>query len=431
MTVAIDLRSSAVPLNRLLYAFYLTGFLFVGGGFVLVTSGADLRLASEPGAGSALSQTILAFFYCSGSLLLLGNRNMTPVLTRAWPILLLPLLAMLSTVWSPDPLLSLRRAGAFAGTTVFGLSLGAAYARRDLIALIGRGLSLACVLSCAMVVVYPLYGVHQPGDAIQAIHAGAWRGIFGHRNTLGLWAGVAFAVVLVFGRDCFSHLTTRGVALLAAVACLVGARSSTGFVIAAVMTALSLVLLAFCRQSPAHKGIFALIVALAAVVLLLLRDEIAAWALHLLDRDSDLTGRTLLWYFILQIVEKTPSLFGSGYFTGFFTLDSEVSALLQTSFGSAHNGYLETFIYLGYAGLAVCVAVVAWLIFCAARHMLTMHVHEPRPAVFPLAVISIIVIHNFVETTIILPNNLNALLAAALAGMLVLAKQPSQTTPFS
>ncbi|HEU4660984.1 MAG TPA: O-antigen ligase family protein [Pseudolabrys sp.] len=419
MSFAAELKSPAVPLNKVLYGFYLAGFLFVGGGFVLITSGADLRLASEPGAGSFLSQTILAFFYGTGTLLLTGNRNLPRVVRGAWPILLLPLFALISTTWSPDPLLSLRRAAAFAGTTLFGMSLGAAYNERDLIALIGRSLALACIFSCIMVVVYPVYGVHQPGDAVQSVHAGAWRGIFGHRNTLGLWAGVSFGVILVFGGSCFKRLTTRCVALLSAVACLVGAHSGAGFVVAALMTAIALALMAFCRQPAKYKGIFALMLALAGIFVLLLRDQIADWALEILGKDSDLTGRTLLWYYILQIVEKTPHFLGSGYFTGFFTLDSEVSAIMQTTFGSAHNGYLETFIYLGYAGLAVCIGVVVWLIVSAIRHMLTRHALGASLAVFPISVISIVAIHNFVETTIILPNNLNALLAAVIAAMLV------------
>src|SRR5262245_28675147 len=125
MSVAISSRADAVPYNRALYLFYITGFVVVGGGFVLLTAVTDVRVAQEPGAGSLVSQGLLAFFYCIGGLLLARNRHAAAILSKAWPVLLLPLLAIVSVAWSPEPMLSLRRALAFAGTTIFGLSLGA------------------------------------------------------------------------------------------------------------------------------------------------------------------------------------------------------------------------------------------------------------------------------------------------------------------
>jgi O-antigen ligase len=420
VTIAIDISSRNVATNKLLYIFFVAGFLFVGGGFVLLTSGTDLRLAPEPGAGSLLSQAILAFFYCTGTGLLLANSQIARVLQRAWPVLLLPLLALISVSWSADPFLSLRRASAFTGTTLFGLALGAAYTRRDLIGLTVRSLASACGLSCVIVVVAPLYGLHQPGDAIQAVHAGLWRGIFGHRNTLGLWAGVSVSTILIFGKYSFESLSARILALIAALACLAGANSGGGYTVCAAMISLSFVLLGFVAQPAQRRGLYIFTAIFAAIIVLLLRDTIEASILYVLDKNSDLTGRTLLWYYIVQITEKTSALLGGGYFVGFFSLNTEISGLMQTTFGSAHNGYLETFVYMGYVGVAVCVFSLVWLAYKAFRQMLDEAFEEANVRIFPLGVIIIVAIHNFVETTIILPNNLNALLFAMIAGTLAL-----------
>jgi exopolysaccharide production protein ExoQ len=335
-------------------------------------------------------------------------------------VLLLPLVAFVSIAWSPDPFLSLRRASAFAGTTLFGLSLGAAYTPQDAIGLVVRGLVSACLFSCVIVVIAPVYGVHQAGDAIQAIHAGLWRGIFGHRNTLGLWAGVSVGATLVFGKYAFRTRAAGLLALLASAACLIGANSGAGYTICAATILVSLFALNFVRQPAGRRGLYILLAILAVIIALLLRSSVEMWGLKLLGKASDLTGRTLLWYYILQIVDETPSLLGGGYFAGFVNLNTEVSAILQTTFGSAHNGYLETFVYLGYAGLIVCILMMLWLGALAFRWMILAARSKPGIRAFPLVILSVVAIHNLVESTIILPNNLNALLVGVIAGMISL-----------
>jgi exopolysaccharide production protein ExoQ len=424
MSVAGDIRTAVVPYNRALYAFYIAGFVVVGGGFVLLTSGADLRIAAEPGAGSIVSQSVLAFFYCIGGLLLIGNRHAATVLTKAWPVLLLPLLAIVSVAWSPEPMLTLRRAFAFAGTTIFGLSLGAAYPTRDTIGLIIRGLTLACLFSIAIVVVDPWHGLHQSIDAVQAVHAGLWRGIFGHRNTLGLWASVAVAAILFFGRYGFGGMVARGAALAIAVICLVGANSGAGYATLAFMVIATPVLSFVVQKPPGQRMFSILLILLVGSTLSLFTSDLTAWALEILGKQSDLTGRTLLWYYILQMTDSGSPILGSGYFAGFLSIDAAIDSIANTRFGSAHNGYIETFVYLGSIGLLICIGVILWLLLKAVTTAFDCTRSATLVCVFPASIALVVVIHNFVESTIVLPNNLNSLLVAILAGMLALPTEP-------
>ena len=150
-----------------------------------------------------------------------------------------------------------------------------------------------------------------------------------------------------------------------------------------------------------------------------------SWTLSVLGKTSDLTGRTLLWYYILQIAEKNNILIGGGYFVGFVALNIEIGAILQTTFGSAHNGYLETLVYMGYIGLAVCTLVLAWLAYRAACYMFDQLPDASCLRIFPLTLIIVIAVHNLVESTIILPNNLNTLLFSIIAGVLALPNKVS------
>ena len=84
--------------------------------------------------------------------------------------------------------------------------------------------------------------------------------------------------------------------------------------------------------------------------------------LQLLGRNSSLTGRTEIWQAVLA-VENNPWI-GSGYDS--FWLGSHIrmvaKAIGYTGVTEAHNGYLEVFINLGWAGvlLLTWVLISAW-----------------------------------------------------------------------
>ena len=286
-----------------LYLFYMAGFLFVGGCFVLQTSGADLRVVQEADASSVFSQVILGFFYFVATLLLISAGNTRHTLRRAWPVLVLPALAIVSMAWSPDPMLTLRRAIAYAGTILFGLSLATAYDLRDAVGLVVRGVTLALLLSCVLVVVQPEYGVHQASDAIQqAVHAGLWRGVFAHRNSLGFWAGTNLAMLLLFGNYGFANLALRAAAVVITVACLAGAHSGGGYMMTVLMLLFAAGLFSIKHQTPDARGLVIAFIVLLCVLGVLLQDDVVELVLTSLGKDKDLTGRTLIWYYILQII---------------------------------------------------------------------------------------------------------------------------------
>jgi O-antigen ligase len=420
-------KSSDLPFNGLLYLFYLAGFVMVGGGFVLYTSGTNLSVVQEGTAGSLISQAMLAVFYLTSALLLASSRSFAAVLKQIWPILLLPALAIASSAWSPDPALTLRRAIAFTGTVLFGLSLGSAYGMRDAVHLAVRGLVIAMLASIAVVFLDPYYGVHQSWEAIQAEHAGSWRGIFAHRNTLGLWSGVAIALLLITGRDSLFNRPLWLAGLAAAIACLGLSGSSAGIAVALLLVLFHLGFLATIRQ-PAHlRGAAGLLALALMVVLLLASGEIMRIGLELLGRRSDLSGRTWIWYYIVQYVQSMDQPLGLGYFVGSIAMERHISALTQTRVVNAHNGYLEAFVYFGWPGIVMCLAVLAWLARRAIGFALSIAGPDQRLATLPAAIVLLVSIHNVVESTIVAPNNLNTLLLSLAAGLV--ARQALASVP--
>lgn len=417
---------STLPFNKALYLFYGSGIIVVGGGFVLYTSGGDLRVGSDATAGSLVSQVILGFYYLVASLLFVSSPNFTRVVRVAWPVLILPCLAIISALWSPDPTLTLRRAFAFSGTVLFGLSLASAYQYRDCTVVICRALVAAMVLSVGVIVFDPSYGVHQAYDAVQAVHAGSWRGIFAHRNTLGMWAGATLAILVVIGRDALGTMFWV-CAVAVTIACLAYTGSSTGIVIAALFILGHVAVTYVVRQPPSLRLPSVLFAILLVLSIAIFWNEVMAIILSLLGRQSDLSGRTLIWYHILQLLQGSDQPLGLGYFVGTVLLDERLSAGGAARFVNTHNGYLEAFVYFGYLGVIVSVFVVLWLLVRSINYMFLLHRSSGEIRSIPVLFVLMVAVHNLVESTIVSPNNLDTLLLAAAAGMVVVTPLAART----
>jgi O-antigen ligase len=111
-----------------------------------------------------------------------------------------------------------------------------------------------------------------------------------------------------------------------------------------------------------------------------------------LARDSTLTGRTGLWA-RLMLFDINP-LFGVGYET--FWLGPR-AAILATEYwwmpNQAHNGYVETYLNLGYIGLILLGGVLVSLFFKARATLL---VDQPLGQ-FQLGVLGILLAYNYTE----------------------------------
>ena len=125
-------------------------------------------------------------------------------------------------------------------------------------------------------------------------------------------------------------------------------------------------------------------------------DTVLAWS----GRDPTLTGRTLLWHEVWELVRERP-LLGYGY-GAFWAESSEPASLLWEAIGwavpTAHNGYLELLLELGVVGLTLFVLSVSTTIFgILARIRLI----ERALLLSCCAVISFVLIYNVVESTLL------------------------------
>ena len=272
----------------------------------------------------------------------------------AWPLIALMAYATLSWTWSQDRAACLEGLLAGAPTLVTAMALAAALRPGRVAQVLLQALAVAVLGSVAAVLLLPHYAVAGPHDMLGASEAGDWRGLYGHKNTLGHVAGLAAGALATRGGRLVRPPALRGSALVAAALCVGASRSMSGLVLAAGLPALDALLIRFRgpgRLALAGFGLAALAAAFACRALIL------AAGLAALGRDATLSGRTAIWRTAGDVVQQRL-LRGWGLN---YSVSPEVAARLTALFGvnHVHNALLDTVINLGLAGAALLVLAVA------------------------------------------------------------------------
>jgi len=111
-----------------------------------------------------------------------------------------------------------------------------------------------------------------------------------------------------------------------------------------------------------------------------------------LGRDATLTGRTAIWQAVLRVSDSR--WLGAG-FESFWLGDrlEDVARITGIKINEAHNGYLETYLNLGWVG----VSLLAVLIVTGYRRVLAAFRREPETGRLMLAFFLVSVIYPFTE----------------------------------
>ncbi|MBD0334445.1 MAG: O-antigen ligase family protein, partial [Cyanobacteria bacterium Co-bin13] len=92
---------------------------------------------------------------------------------------ILVLLAPLTTLWSLAPDETFSAAVALIGTALLGFYFASRFTVKEQLHMLGWSCVLILILSAFFIVLMPHYGIEH------GVHAGAFRGIFTHKNTFG------------------------------------------------------------------------------------------------------------------------------------------------------------------------------------------------------------------------------------------------------
>jgi exopolysaccharide production protein ExoQ len=388
----------SIPLEDLACA-AIFAFFSVQGSVPGIAPSAALEMTASAPTGLNAIGGILSQALVNALILVLILRRprllIRRIATVPW-LALVAVLAVASTAWSLDPLLTLRRSIPFALAGLFGLYFATRFpAARQLRILRIAMLGLA-LLTIAIVVLVPNIGLdHSSG------HATDWQGVFTQKNACGRIMVLASAVIL-FG----SRLTpARLAALTLFVFVLIMSGSHGAWIIEASVLTLWFVLRIAPRTGSRARVLFAVAVPISIAALATSATLFFSPLMHLLGRDATLSGRTAIWAQSAHSIAQRP-LLGYGYdafWRGMTGPSLQIDTAVHFVVEHAHNGFLEICLELGITGLALFVLSYARALFRLwplwRRGIIV-------PVAFPLVILVLIALCDLDENTFLIYNGI-------------------------
>lgn len=349
---------------------------------------------------------ILIEFGLVGLLFLFRTTTFLDALLRWWPVLLAPILAAVSALWSEAPMASARYGTQFLFTAFVGVLLARLMTPKRYICVFLAAMFIFCILS--------ILSGRQGYSAQGAVLVG----LTGSKNQLGYAAQLLMLSALAVLMMRQMAMPLRWLALLSlpiAVYLLAETDSATAVLMAAGGAA-ALIILWFSQRFPPGGRLAALIGAVLILApLTALTAEMIEWVNHFvfdtLNKDPTLTGRTLLWARADDLIVRKP-LFGYGYqaiWMGDSTETIALRRLTNINDGRAfhfHHQFRQIAVDTGLVGVVAFSCVLIAVGFSALRQLLL------RPSVatsFFLVLFLLMTVRAFTDV-IIMPFSVHTLL---------------------
>jgi len=268
---------------------------------------------------------------------------------------------VLSVIWSVDHGTSFRRAVALVMTGVYCVYLARRLSPDDFL----RRLLLALFVGgvCSL-----LFTLVDPQQAIEhgAINNGSWKGVYGHKAILGRIAAVA-VTVSVYVRPRFFWERAMGWATIAIFLFLsIKSESRASWLMMGGGIGF-MMMIAIMRNRRLSSGIKLTIAIATGLAVLGVTAALFNQILLAMGRDDTFSGRTTLWEGAIAVAKAHHPILGAGY-RAFWTATGAAGVRDYIQHWArlpshGHNGYLDIWLELGYAGVAlfaVFVIVSIW-----------------------------------------------------------------------
>lgn len=232
---------------------------------------------------------------------------------------------------------------------------------------------------------------------MQGFDAGRWRGVFGHKNSLGEYATFTTIALFGFWRFRMGFQRRHLIYSLSSVTCLVMAESSNALANCCVgLLFMEFVrTLAQVRLTPLLKMSFFVFVACILPAIAYFSLE---YATELLGRDLTFTGRTDIWRWFIFFADQRPWT-GWGWAT-IVANESMLGYIRQTlvlpSIQTPHSGYISILVELGYPAL---VTYVIWMLLTMTTFAWRALIELDNISAIALGLFGAFTLHNFFEST--------------------------------
>jgi exopolysaccharide production protein ExoQ len=419
---------------------------------LLLSTGAFLNLFLKHGkfmfesnAGLPFMQLIWAILYLFVLVFLIKEaRGFGGLLLRGWPFLLLLAICLLSIIWSDAKGLTARRSVALVATTFTGFYLAIRYSFKAQLQLLVSLSKICIVLSLIFGTLHlgtavdsrsgPMFGLYIQGNSrgilgflfdilpIELVFGRLyepWYGIFTQRNTLGIMMAFAAFVLYLWSRinpeEKWSAYLWASLSFLL----LFLSGSLTGFLSLWVIVIGGVLLRNIRRHRQWARRILVASTVMAVLGIYYAASHPAS-VTSFFDRDVTLTGRTTIWGASLLLGMDHPWI-GHG-FNAFWLGDEgpsgEIRKLAGWDVPSAHNGYLEIWLDLGFCGLAAFFVGFALYFGESIRYFFR---GEGWEGFWPVLYLAFLATINLAQSALVSPNYFFWILYVAISTRVCLA----------
>lgn len=299
--------------------------------------------------------------------------------------------AGLTALWSYDPGITLRRL--LLEVAILGIPFLAATGLRDPREFLDR---LYWLHVANLIVNLPVIALETPGPL-------GYEGIYPQKNYLG--AIMAMTVLISLYQVIGGRRLMRWVGLatlVIAIGLIMLSRSKTSLGLAVIVPVFATILALGMRNLRISPAISMLGIVLLLFGIYKVGAESGTWEFgdlaETLLGDRTLTERTAIWDFAFTMIERKP-WFGWGY-QAFWEMGPGSPVFREgpgfvAKMPHAHNGYIDTALQTGYAGLAILV-----LFLLAAYDQTRIAIDRFLPAgIFMLSIIVMTTLHNGLESS--------------------------------
>jgi len=357
--------------------------------------------ASDPAnsiAQSVILITATIYFYRKPHVLMAALRPM--------PIYLVIIaICALSTAWSSYPFLTIKRSVTLTNCILFGIVCVDQLGLDGTVKIYGRTMIWLMLFSLIVFVAVP-----SVGKETAETYQNGMRGVFSQKNQLGTSAALAissFCYVLLAG----TRRPLRAVtAIMFLFLCIVLSKSATALTIGMLVVGITLGIFAK-RNGVMPLFTYGVFVFLTLLLVIAAVDPQLLFAL--IGRDLSLTGRVPLWQMSMKFVWERPWT-GYGY-SGFWNEDSVnvkyIWQAIEWEAPSAHNGYIDVILQIGFPGLALYLYLWGRIIYDGARVVRSGKAPE---AMWIMLFMALVVLLNMDEGPLPYPDQYTAMMPAIL-----------------
>jgi exopolysaccharide production protein ExoQ len=305
-----------------------------------------------------LAETILWFLLAITTILIIIKNNQLfyfrKVLQKYWFILPFVIFSGFSIFWSIYWDISAYRWLVLFFTIIIGGYIGSQYSLKETVKSLTVFGTFILLISTLLVIFVPDIGVMH-----YHIIQGAWKGIFWHKNHMGLFA--TFINIIFFMNFINSILSKEkpkfiyGVLYIFSLFFIYKTDSVAAYMTAIFLHGLTFLALIWLKIRQNIRYYHYLIIAIGALFILVLLFSNIDQFFSIFNRNASLTGRIPMWTYLYETYISKRPLLGYG-FNAFWYLDSHRTAIQQAAgypdpIVIADNGFIDILVNIGFVGL--------------------------------------------------------------------------------